>query len=109
MSFQLLLGDATRLMRDMGRDPDVWNFASTGFKGDHYATFPAELARRCILAGSRPGDTVLDPFCGTGTLLAEAERLGRNSIGIDISERSIAWSRERLANAQPPMEGFYEA
>jgi site-specific DNA-methyltransferase (cytosine-N4-specific) len=46
---------------------------------------PPELARRCILAGSRPGDTVLDPFSGSGTTGMVARNEGRKYVGIDIS------------------------
>lgn len=51
----------------------------------HPATFPPELPRHCLLlAGCKPGTTVLDPFCGTGTTLVEAERLGATAVGIDL-------------------------
>ncbi len=46
---------------------DVWQFPSEPTSEAHYATFPAELAKLCILAGSRPGDLALDPFLGSGT------------------------------------------
>jgi hypothetical protein len=51
---------------------------------EHYAGFPPELPKRCILAGSRRGDTVLDPFLGSGTTLMVASRLGRDGIGIEL-------------------------
>lgn len=46
---------------------DVWTIATRPYKGAHLSTFPEELAKICILAGSKPGDTVLDPFSGSGT------------------------------------------
>src|ERR1041385_6226669 len=46
----------------------------------HPATFPRELARRCILLGSKSGDTILDPFGGSGTTGAVAQELGRRAI-----------------------------
>ena len=74
----------------------VWQIATAMSKEDHYASFPAEIPRLCIMAGSREGDTVLDPFAGTGTTLLQASMLGRNYIGFDISEKYVAIARRRL-------------
>ncbi len=65
----------------------VWTIQSQGYPGAHFATFPEELARRCILAGSRPGDTVLDPFAGSGTVAQVATGHGRDSIYIDLNPK----------------------
>lgn len=67
----------------------VWSICTTGLEDEHYAPYPDELPRRCILAGSRAGDTVLDPFAGSGTTLRVAESLGRNSIGIDLGYQEL--------------------
>ncbi|HSQ51976.1 MAG TPA: site-specific DNA-methyltransferase, partial [Nitrospiraceae bacterium] len=56
----------------------VWTVATQPFPGAHFATFPPKLIEPCILAGSRPGDTVLDPFGGAGTTGLAADRLGRD-------------------------------
>lgn len=77
----------------------VWTVATRPYKGAHFATFPEELARPCILAGSRPGDTVLDPFCGSGTTGAVAIQEGRDFIGIDINPEYIKLSEQRLREA----------
>ena len=77
----------------------VWTIATRPYKGAHFATFPEELARPCILAGSRPGDTVLDPFCGSGTTGAVAIQEGRDFIGIDINPEYCTMSKQRIKEA----------
>lgn len=67
----------------------VWTFASEAFKGAHFATFPRALVERCILAGTRPGDIVFDPFMGSGTVAEVATSLGRRFIGCEISAKYI--------------------
>ena len=64
---------------------------------------PLELLERIIQASSRPGDLVLDPFCGCGTTVHAAESLGRQWIGIDISRFSAGLVRERLINNVPTL------
>ena len=54
-----------------------------------------EIPRRAILAGSQLGDTILDPFLGSGTTALVADRLGRNCIGIELSESYAAMARCR--------------
>ena len=58
---------------------------------------PLALLRRIIQASSNEGDVVLDPFCGSGTTLLAAKRLGRNAVGIDRSDRAVEVARGRLA------------
>lgn len=68
------------------RKRDVWEVSTNTYKMDeHFAMFPEKLIEPCILAGSRAGDTVLDPFFGSGTTGAVAKRLGREYIGIEIN------------------------
>lgn len=65
----------------------VWNDISTNQEDkNHSATFPVAIPERCILAGSNPGDTILDPFCGTCTTGVAAEKHGRKFIGIDTNK-----------------------
>lgn len=78
----------------------VWTIATRPYKGAHFATFPEELARPCILAGSRPGDTVLDPFMGSGTTGAVAVQEGRDFIGIDINPEYTKMSEQRIRAAE---------
>lgn len=74
----------------------VWEITTQAYKGAHFATFPEELARRCILAGSAPGDMVLDPFCGSGTTCAVAVGNGRAAIGIDLNPKYLELARQRI-------------
>lgn len=77
----------------------VWTVATRPYKGAHFATFPEELVRPCILAGSRPDDTVLDPFCGSGTTGVVAIQEGRDFIGIEINPEYSKMSEQRIRTA----------
>lgn len=74
----------------------VWEIATQPYPEAHFATFPEELARRCILAGSRPGDIVLDPFGGSGTVAQVATGNGRGSIYIDLNPKYLELARQRI-------------
>lgn len=74
---------------------NVWEIP-TADNIDHPAPFPRELPKRCIELTSEMGDTVLDPFCGSGTTLSVAEDLGRSAIGVDANERFVQQTRSRL-------------
>lgn len=75
----------------------VWTVATKPFSGAHFATFPPALIEPCILAGSRPGDTVLDPFGGSGTVGKVCEDLGRNWLLIELNPAYEKLSRDRTA------------
>jgi adenine-specific DNA-methyltransferase len=83
---------------------DVWNISMiAGFKAERngYPTQkPEELIERIIAASSNPGDLVADFFCGSGTTLAVAEKLGRKWIGCDLGRFAIHTSRKRLIGVQ---------
>ena len=79
---------------------DVWHLRSEPFTEAHYATFPAELARLCVLAGSRPADLVLDPFAGAGTIGVVCEELARGWIGIDLLAEYGRLARWRTAQRE---------
>ena len=64
---------------------DVWTVTTKPYKGAHYATFPPDLIKPCILAGAPESGIVFDPFVGSGTTVATAIQLGRQGIGIDLS------------------------
>lgn len=68
---------------------------------------PVALLERIVAASSNPGDVVLDPFCGCGTAIHAAEKLGRRWIGIDVTHLSIALIERRLRDAFPGIEARY--
>jgi DNA modification methylase len=74
----------------------VWTITTKAFKGNHPAVFPPEIPERCIKAGSKEGDIILDPFMGAGTTAIMAKRLGRNFIGFELNPDYIALANERL-------------
>lgn len=73
---------------------DVWRVSTVKFPGAHFATYPPELPRTCILASSRPGDLVLDPFSGSGTTGMVALEAGRRYVGVDLSTEYLDLSLE---------------
>jgi len=86
---------------------DVWEIGVIAAKGKERLGYPTQkpeaLLERVILAASNPGDVVLDPFCGSGTTLAVAEKLGRRWIGVDRSEEAERIVEKRLALENPEM------
>ena len=83
----------------------VWNLRPEHRDGGHPAPFPVELARRCIRLSTWPGETVLDPFAGSGSTLVAARQLGRRAIGIEPSERYCELAVQRLAQGSFDFEG----
>lgn len=82
---------------------EVWPIATMPFSEAHFATFPPELAKRCIEAGCPKGGTVLDPFGGAGTTGLVADRLQRNAVLIELNPEYAEIARKRLANDRPAM------
>jgi site-specific DNA-methyltransferase (adenine-specific) len=76
-----------------------------GRPAGHPAPMPVELARRAIRLSTWPGETVLDPFAGSGTTLVAARQLGRLAIGIERSERYCELAVARLAQASFDFQG----
>ena len=79
----------------------VWQIATRPFPEAHFATFPPELPELCIKAGSRPGDTILDPFGGAGTTGLVADRLGRNAILFELNPEYAAIAKRRIHGDAP--------
>lgn len=96
-------GDAVRVPDATGEGhklrPDVWNVAVSTYKGAHFATFPPALIEPCILAGSRPGDIVLDPFMGSGTTAAVALQHGRQYLGCELNPEYAPLQAQRIGLA----------
>lgn len=78
----------------------VWTVATRPYNGAHFATFPAALIEPCIMAGSRPGDIVLDPFMGSGTTAAVALQHGRQYLGCELNPDYGQLQQERIAGAK---------
>lgn len=88
-----------RAIREMRNKRSVWTVVARPYKDEeHFATFPPELIEPCILAGSRPGDTVVDPFGGVGTTAAVCQRLRRHAVSIDLSPKYSAIAKRRTGS-----------
>ena len=75
----------------------VWRMTPPSDIDGHPCPFPVTLAVRCISATTRPSETVLDPFMGSGTTLLAAKSLGRRAIGIEIEERYCEIAAQRCS------------
>jgi DNA modification methylase len=93
-----LRNDEGRVFEDTGlrNKRDVWFVSTKPYKGAHFAVYPTALIEPCVLAGSRPNDTVLDIFSGSGTTGVVALQNNRNYIGIEINKDYAELSEQRL-------------
>lgn len=91
----------TRFVNPSGRNKrSVWTVTTKPFKGAHFAVYPTDLIRPCILAGSRIDDTVLDPFNGSGTTGFVSMEERRKYIGIDINSEYLELAENRIKSAK---------
>ncbi len=74
----------------------VWNINTNGFHGAHFAVFPPELVRVCLLAASKPGSIVLDPFLGSGTVGLVCREYGRECYGIELNPDYVKLAVDRI-------------
>jgi len=79
----------------------VWSVTKKPYKGAHFATFPPDLIEPCILAGSEPGDIILDPFMGSGTTAMVAKQHGRYYMGCELHEDYGELIKNRVPEEQP--------
>jgi len=98
-------GKTNGTMKAVGSDTrnarSVWTIPTQPFKEAHFATFPPDLAERCIKAGCPVGGTVLDPFGGAGTTGLVADRLQRNAVLIELSPAYADIARRRIEGDAP--------
>lgn len=92
--------NAFRAVTEKRNKRSVWTVPLKPYKGAHFATFPKELIKPCVLAGCPEGGTVLDPFIGSGTTAAVAYAEGRNFVGCELNPEYIELARKRLAQRQ---------
>ena len=83
----------------------VWEIATEGYAEAHFATFPTKLVEPCILAGSKPGDVILDPFCGSGTTGLVAMRYQRDFVGIELNPDYARMAERRIGDEIPLFTG----
>ena len=76
----------------------VWSVTNKPYKGTHFAVFPPDLIEPCILAGSKKGDLILDPFMGSGTTAMVSKQLDRHYIGCELHEEYKSLIDSRLPN-----------
>lgn len=84
------------VVRKTRRSRSVWSISPQPYRDAHFATMPPDLARRCVLAGSRPGSLVIDPFAGAGTTMLVAHQEGREWAGCDLNPQYVALAEARL-------------
>jgi site-specific DNA-methyltransferase (cytosine-N4-specific) len=78
----------------------VWKIPTEPFLGDHFATFPSKLIEPCILASSEPGDWVLDPFFGSGTVGVVCEEQQRRYVGIELNADYVKLAVKRIQSTE---------
>jgi DNA modification methylase len=87
--------NAFRAVTENRNKRTVWTVPAQPYSEAHFATFPEDLIKPCILAGSRVGDTVLDPFGGSGTVGKVAIECGRSAVLIELNPQYVELARER--------------
>lgn len=94
-------GDWSKTFNPLGRNKrTVWSVPLSKFRGTHFAVFPEELIRPCILAGCPEGGIVLDPFAGSGTVGLVSLKNKRNFIGFEQNPEYAKLSEDRLKKLQ---------
>lgn len=89
------------LLLDSEDEPSAFVVNLKGYKGAHFATYPAALVEPCVISTSRIGDTILDPFGGSGTTAEVAAKLGRNAILCELNPDYVKLAEKRLGMNTP--------
>ncbi|MBK5373553.1 site-specific DNA-methyltransferase [Pseudomonas sp. TH43] len=107
------MNSALAIMPTERNKRSVWTVATHSFKGAHFATFPPDLIRPCVLAGAPRGGVVLDPFGGAGTTSLVSMQEGRRSIICELNPEYAAMARRRIDAAwldgAAQMDVFHDA
>ena len=85
-----------KMIYDKRNKRSVWKVTNKPYKGSHFAVFPPDLIKPCILAGSEENDIILDPFMGSGTTAFVSKELGRDYIGCELHEEYGKLIQKRL-------------
>jgi DNA modification methylase len=96
-----LRADGTMMIKPTRNRRSVWTVTTKPYKGAHFATYPPDLIEPCILAGSREGDIVLDPFMGSGTTAAVSIKNGRRYLGCELNPSYGELQEQRIKESQP--------
>ena len=90
-----------------GKNPgDVWTIPTQPYPESHFATFPTTLIEPMVKAACPDGGTVLDPFCGSGTVLEVCRLLNRNAIGLELNPEYETLIKERSMAHTPPLTAY---
>ncbi len=93
---QDVAGDSLGVGSETRNKRSVWSIPTVSFAEAHFATFPPDLVKVCLMAGSRVGDVILDPFMGSGTTAVVAKNAGRQYLGIELNPAYITMAEKRL-------------
>jgi len=84
----------------------VWSISTEPFRGAHFATFPPRLVENCILPSTVPGDWVLDPFFGAGTVGVVCKAHNRHYVGVELNPDYVRMAVERIESTQPDLFAY---
>jgi DNA modification methylase len=97
------MGGLTTNNFEMRNKRDVWTVATQPCAEAHFATFPPKLIEPMILAGTKVGDAILDPFMGSGTTAIQAVRLHRHYLGCELNPEYVRMAERRIADMVGPL------
>jgi len=98
--------DVNAIKEPTRRKRSVWNINKRPYRDAHFAVFPPDLIKPCILAGSEKNDIILDPFIGSGTTAVVAKELGRDYIGCELHEEYGKLIEKRIFERKTTLESI---